>query len=483
MNKSYIILIFIFVLTLSCDEYVDILPEGENTENYFNTPSDYENAVIGAYDMLGTTYFSNIVGEIASDNSLCGGENSTDVLDWQQIDDMTHNANNSELRKYWQYMYAGISRTNYIMEFQNNLDFEGKELLIGETRFLRAYYYFELVKFFGGVPLYIDKRVTIDETAEIDRSSIEDCYAQIESDLQYAADNLPWIQNEPGRATKGAALSLLGKAYLYQEKFTEAKDVLDPVIGSGHYDLVADYNDIFTLNNENNEESIFEIQYIGTEGAGFGCFQCAEGNIAVGFMGPRFSGGDYNPYADGFSFNVPVQSLYDFYDAGDVRRDATIFDIDEFVATHTDVTYNIGYEHTGYFNKKYIPYSEGNAPDPHLTHSNNYRAIRLADVLLMAAEAYNRGNLGDGMAQTYVNRVRDRVGLPNITSTGSTLTQDIWDERRRELAGEGHRFFDQVRTGETFTIDGFTAGKNELFPIPLIEMQLTGNFWSQNPGY
>jgi len=482
-NIKNILALMLIMLTFTCDDYLEILPEAEeNTENYFNSKSDYEDALVGVYDLLATTYLNNILGEIASDNSYAGGENPTDVLDWQQIDDMTHTPDNGALRSVFQWMYAGISRANYIVEFEDKIDFEGKDQLLAENLFLRSYYYFELVKFFGDVPMYLDGRISIAQTQSIDRTPKAEVYAQLEQDLTTAITSLPWEQAQNGRVTKGAALALLGKIHLYQGKYSNAAAALDQVINSGQYHLITDFNTLFLNSNENNKESVFEVQYFGAEGGGFGCFQCVEGNIAVGFMGPRFTSGNFAPYTSGFSFNVPVPELYNAYSAEDKRRDATIFDIEAFVATRPNVKYSTGSEHTGYFNKKYIPYAESNAGDVNLTHSNNYRAIRFSDVLLMAAEAYNKGGIDDTKAKTYLNLVRERAGLKPVNSSGSNLTLDIYTERRLELAGEGHRFFDQVRTGETASIDNF-SDKNKLFPIPRIEIELAGNRWSQNPGY
>ena len=485
---KYIVIIVLLISFQSCEDYLEILPEGqENSENFFNSPSDYEDALIGVYDLLSTTALNNILGEIASDNTLCGGENPTDVLEWQQIDDMIHNPDNGALRSIFQWMYAGISRANYIVEFQDKIDFEGKDQILAENLFLRSYYYAELVKWFGDVPMYVNGRISIEDSQSINRTPASEVYTQIELDLLEAIPNLPWTQTQQGRVTKGAALALLGKIYLYQEKFPEAANALDQVINSGQYQLVDNYSTIFLNSNENNSESVFEVQYSGAqEGASFNCFQCLEGNFASGFMGVRWSGGDYSPYAFGFSFNVPLQSLYDAYEDGDSRRDATIFDVESFIASRPGVSITEGNEHTGYFNFKYIPYAEAILPDQNINHGNNYRAIRYSDVLLMAAEAYNRGGLNDAIAQDYLNQVRQRAFGDmdhDITAGGSVLTDAIWEERRLELAGEGHRFFDQVRTGQTSSIPGFTPGKNELFPIPRIEIELAGNRWQQNPGY
>ncbi|MFK7780974.1 RagB/SusD family nutrient uptake outer membrane protein [Psychroserpens sp.] len=485
MTIKKITAIILLFACLSCEDYLDILPEGEeNSENFFNSKQDYEDALVGVYDLLSTTYLHNLLGEIASDNSLCGGESPTDVLAWQQIDDMIHTPDNEALRSVFQLMYAGISRANYIVEFQDKLDFDGKDQLLSENLFLRSYYYFELVKFFGDVPLYVDGRISIEDSQSIDRTPKAEVYARLESDLLSAIQNLPWQQAQGGRVTKGAALALLGKIYLYQDKFDEAAITLDQVINSGQYQLVEDFSTIFLNSNENNIESVFEVQYFGGEGGSFDCFQCVEGNIAVGFMGPRFSGGDFAPFEFGFAFNPPTQELFNAYSVNDTRRDATILDMDAFVAERPNVTFSFGntLDYTGYYNKKYIPYAEGNLNDPNLTHSNNYRAIRYSDVLLMAAEAFNRGGINDMKARDYVNMVRDRAGLDDIQTSGDNLTQDIFKERRLELAGEGHRFFDQVRTGQTSTIPGFTP-RNVLFPIPRIEIELAGNNWTQNSGY
>jgi hypothetical protein len=172
-------------------------------------------------------------------------------------------------------------------------------------------------------------------------------------------------------------------------------------------------------------------------------------------------------------------------DVCNVRRDVAILDIEAWAASNTDVSFVEGFEHTGYYNRKYIArQGDLNTGDANLTNPNNYRAIRFADVLLMAAEANNRGNLDGAKAQTYLNRVRNRAILGNSSATGTALTEAIYQERRVELVGEGHHFFDLVRTGRAAAeIDGFQTGKHEVFPIPSIEIELAGNRWEQNPGY
>ena len=494
INIKILFTIIIITLGYSCsDDFVNVKSQAENSEDFFNSEDDYQNALIGAYDLLQSSYINVMLGEIASDNTLAGGESATDVIGIQEIDDMIHTPVNAQLRDIWGWMFSGVNRANYILEFKDKTDFTGKEQVLAQARFLRAYYYFELVKWFGDVPLVVDQRILFGDQFNVDRTPKAQVYAQIELDLMYAADNLPYVQSESGRVTKGAAQALLGKAYLYQDKFDEASAVLENLIQNGPYDLVSDYNSIFETEGENNIESVFEVQYAELEGAGFGCLQCSEGNVAVGFSGIRNytadPGSTGDIFSSGFSFNVPVQEVVDAFEADDLRKDVAVLDIDAW-ASQTGITFGTGFEHTGYFNRKYIPRKRSSAAqqDFNLTNPNNYRSIRFADVLLMAAEAFNRSaSPNDGKAQSYLNRVRQRAFgdmLHDLNSTGSNLTENIYQERRVELAGEGHRFFDLVRTGRAAQeIDGFITDKHELFPIPEIERQLTGNRWSQNPGY
>jgi hypothetical protein len=343
-----------------------------------------------------------------------------------------------------------------------------------------------LVKWFGDIPIKPEGRFVFGDEKTIPRSPKADVYTLIEQDLQYAVANLTYSVPEIGRATKGSAEALLGKVYLFQDKFNEAATVLESVIQNGGYILETDYNKIFEFAGENGSGSVFEVQYTDIEGAGFGCLQCSEGNVAVGFQGVRGYDGDL--FTSGFSFNVPTQEVVDEFEAGDNRKDVAILDIDAWAAS-TGAIFTTGYEHTGYFNRKYIPRKRSStaAGDLNLTNPNNYRAIRFADVLLMAAEAFNRrSNPDDTKAKLYLNRVRERAfgnTSNNITTSGSNLTASIYKERRVELVGEGHHFFDLVRTGRGSQITGFSASKNEVFPIPLEEIQFSQGNWSQNQGY
>ncbi len=481
------VLISMFVIASCSDDFVEQSPEYSiDSENYFNSENDYYEALIASYDILQSTYVNVILGEIASDNTLCGGESATDVVGWQQIDDMIHTQVNSNLKDVWDWMFAGVQRCNYFMEFKDKTEFDGKDVMIGEVQFLRAYYYFELVKWFGGVPIKGDERFALGDETSIPRASVSEVYTQIETDLKAAIEVLPVSQEVTGRATLGAAQALLGKAYLYQEKFTEAAAIFNELILDGNYTLVDDYESIFEAEGENGSESVFEVQYTDVEGASFDCLQCSEGNVAVGFNGVR--GYDGPTFTSGYSFNVPTEEAVDEFELGDLRKDIAILDIVTW-AEENEATYTEGYEHTGYFNRKYLPRKRSSAAqgDLNLTNPNNYRAIRYADVLLMAAEAYNRGGIDDAVAQEYLSEVRRRAfGDTNhdITLTGDALTEAIYHERRVELMGEGHRFFDLVRTGKAAdAIDGFVTGKHELFPIPIEEIQFANGNWEQNPNY
>lgn len=486
LTKSLAIagILLVSLFQTGCKDFLDLEPPyTQDAENFFLTPEDYDRALIGAYDLLQSSFLSVWIGEIASDNTIAGGESVTDTEGLHQIDLMTHGGVNTELRNVFRWNYAGITRANFIMENKDNIEFNGKDEIIAETRFLRAFYYFELVKFFGDVPMIIDERLGVEEASQLPRTPKADVYAQIEEDLTAAAAVLPTVSAVKGRASRGAALSLLGKAYLYQNKFAEAATTLGEVISSGTYSLITDYNDLFSAANENNSETVFDVEYSGLEGGGYGCLVCLEGNAGPGFHGIRQYNGPV--YGDGNSYNLPTQNLYDAFDANDPRRDATVLDIEAFIAAQPNpstITYAIGAGgHTGYYNNKYIKrIGEIGLPDNDLTSPVNYRVIRYADVLLMAAEAnYQAGSVG--LAEMYVNEVRDRVNMPDISLTS---VEDIWNERRLELSCEGHRFFDLVRTGQAATaITGFQTNKNELFPIPQVEIDLAGGNWSQNAGY
>jgi hypothetical protein len=500
INIKILGLVFLVTLLGSCKKWVDYNPQEDFriTElDYLKSESDYRTMAVSVYTPIQWLNQAVPVGDIASDNAVSGGENASDVLSLQQIDDFTHTSVNSTLTELWQAAYEGINRANYMQLYKEKnlageaINFAGKEALYGEIYFLRAYYYFHLVRFFGDVPLFTDKRLGLSDSKTLQRTPKADVYKQIESDLNNAIAVLPAIQIQKGRITKYAAQALLGKVYLYENKFNEAATVLENVITSGAFSLVSDFGSIFLATGENGPESVFEIQYSNTSPYyNWGGVTRGQGNYAVQQCGVRGLNGSANmPYNAGWSTNLPAKNLADAYTAGDKRKTVTVLDIEAYKTANPsfNITYQVApYKNTGLYNQKYLPRKGETSGQVELNYLNNFRTIRYAEVLLMAAEANNRSSApNDVKAQGYLNQVRQRAFgdlLHNITSTGTALKQAIWDERRLELAMEGDRFFDLVRTGQAAAkITGFIAAKHEVFPIPQQEINISG--LTQNPGY
>lgn len=504
MNKNITIKIMAVVIATtllsSCKKWVDYNPHEDFriTElDYLKSESDYRTMAISVYTPIQWINQAVPVGDIASDNAVSGGENASDVLSLQQIDDYTHTPVNSTLTELWQAAYEGINRANYMHQYKaanlagETVDFAGKDALYGEVYFLRAYYYFHLVRFFGDVPMFVDRRLSLSESKSLDKSPKADIYRQIELDLTNAIGVLPAVQVQKGRITKYAAQALLGKVYLYQNKFDLAASTLESVITSNAFSLVADFGSIFLATGENGPESVFEIQYSNTSPYyNWGGVTRGQGNLAVQQCGIRgLNGTGAMPYAAGWSTNLPTQNLAAAYTAGDRRKAVTVLDIEAYKAANPsyNITYQVApFKNTGLYNQKYLPRKGETSGQVELNYLNNFRIIRYADVLLMAAEAFNKSTApNDTKAQTYLNLVRRRAfgdNLHDISATGAALYQAILNERRLELAMEGDRFFDLVRTGQAASkITGFVAGKHEVFPIPQAEIDISG--LAQNPGY
>jgi hypothetical protein len=503
MNKRYIKLIAVVMLMTSftaCKKWVESNPHDRylvTDLDYLKSETDYRTMAISVYSPLQWLNQVVVVGDIASDNSVAGGESASDVVPLQQIDDFTLTSTNSTLRDLWQVAYEGVNRSNYIIKYREKnkagetVTFTGKDALFGEMHFLRAYYYFTLVKMWGDVPLFINDRFDYNNARSLKRAPKTEVYAQIETDLSAAIAALPTTQSQQGRVTKYAAQALLGKVYLYENKFTEAAAVLEPIITSGAFNLVDDYASIYLASGENGPESVFEIQYTnGSPYYNWGGATRGQGNYAVQQNGIRgLNGGGAMPYAAGWSTNLPTQNLAAAYSAGDQRKDITAFDIEAYKAAHPEmgITYQIApFKNTGLYNGKYLPRKGETSGQVELNYLNNFRVLRYSEVLLMAAEANNRATaVNETKAQDYLNRVRRRAfgdDLHKITSTGAALKQAIWDERRLELAMDGDRFFDLVRIGQAASkLTGFVTGKHEVFPIPQEEVNVTG--LQQNPGY
>ena len=502
--NSRIIKLFTLLLVVTaftaCKKWVDYHPHEDfrTTElDYLQSETDYRTMAVSVYSPLQWLNQEVPIGEIASDNAVTGGESASDVLALQQIDDMTHTAVNSALTELWKGAYEGVNRANYMLQYKaanpagTAIDFAGKEALYGEVLFLRAYYYFHLVRMWGDVPFFTDKRLSLTESKSLQRTPKAQVYAQIEADLAAAAAVLPPVQVQKGRVTKYAAQALLGKVYLYQDKFTEAAAMLENVITSNAFTLVPDFESIWLASGENGPESVFEIQYSNTTPYyHWPGYNRGQGNYAVQQMGIRgLNGTGAMPFAPGWSTNLPTQNLAAAFQPGDRRKDATILDIEAYKNANPQfgISYQVApYKNTGLYFRKYHPRKGETSGQIELNYLNNFRTIRFADVLLMAAEANNRATAAnDTKAQQYLNRVRERAygnATHNTNATGNALRDAIWEERRVELAGEGHRFFDLVRTGQAAAkIPGFQANKHEVFPIPQDEINVSG--LTQNKGY
>lgn len=495
------ILLLAFVLASGCEDFIEVDPIAPISDDYFNSQEEYENALIGAYDLLQATFWNVLTSVVASDDFAAGGDPvNYDQPTIQNVNLMIHTpSDNNQIRDIWNLMYAGMNRTNLLLEFKNKTQFEGREEIIAQAYFLRAYYTFELVKFFGNIPLkveerdgvkrIVDSRILFGDQFDVNRTQdISEAYSLIEEDLKEAILNLPVVQDYDYEITKGAAQALLGKVYLYhgtfdQSKFGDAATVLNQVIVSSQYSLTTgnDYLNLFESVGENGPENVFSVQYTGVEPAGWSCITCSEGTYFVKFNGPR---GLVDPiFENGWGFCLPSQELFDTFEDDDLRKGVTFLDMRE-----SPDFYNESRDNTGFFNRKFLPRKDDdrNGSDP-LNYLNNYRSIRYADVLLMAAEA--EAQSGGANAEDYLNEVRERAygdDSHNYSSSEGSLLDAIYEERRKELAGEGHRFFDLVRTNNAASrIEGFTPNKNELFPIPLVELQLANAIerWGQNPGY
>ena len=358
-----------------------------------------------------------------------------------------------------------------------------------EAKFLRAKFYFDLVRLFGNIPL-IDHTLGASEYYTLlSRLVLIKFIHLIVSDLeamQLLICRASVGSNQLGRVTKGAAQALLARALLFENdanSMSQVASLCESVIQSGEYSLLTSFADLWTADGEWSSESVFEITYSENSASDWGSFGWGggEGNVGVQFIGMR----DYNgpTYATGWGF-CPVSTELEAAMDGDPRYGYTIIDANALPGAE----YTPAYQNTGFWMRKYAPIAANVAPDgdPALNWGNNIREIRYADVLLMAAEAIVRSGGSEGTARTYLNEVRNRVGLAAVTSSGNQLLEDIYTERRLELATEGHRFFDLIRTGKASEVlgdQGFVASTHTYLPIPQQEIDAAPDVLTQNPGY
>jgi hypothetical protein len=482
----------------SCtEEFVDVTPKGSFlSDNYYSNQDQATAALVGVYDAIrkNTGGFENMVGMMnaGSDDFYAGGGGSTDGAGIQGFS--THTLTGTIVPgSFWNDHYQGIFRANTLLLKLPGVAMSDdvKARFAGESKALRAMYYFNLVRLFKNVPLLLDP-LTATNMYEVEQATSEAVYAQIEKDLIDAIATLPITvpaDTESGRLTKGAAQALLGKVYLQEGKKTEAAAILALVNGTpggaNQYGnkLLTNFRDLWVVSNKFNTESLIEVSHTSAGNSDWGFWGSGrdEGNSLNVMVGPRSysrpSGSTAPDLPSGWSFNVITQDLYDAIKL-DPRFGATILDLKALKAAGK-ADYIGGYQDTGYFLNKFLPRKEdvrtgGGAAE--LNYRQNSYIIRLADTYLMEAEALGSG----ARAQALLDAVRLRVGLPSVPVTLAAIK----NERRMELAGEGHRFFDLVRWGDAATKlsnRGFVAGKDEIFPIPIRELQ--GTKLKQNPGY
>jgi hypothetical protein len=394
---------------------------------------------------------------------------------------------------FWSDHYQGIYRANILLLKLPNvpMDEDLKNRYIAETKALRAYYYFNLVRMFGNIPL-LTEPVSSADMYNVTQSNSEAVYTQIKNDLLDAIPALPGtldMINEAGRFTKGAAQALLGKVYLYTNENALAVAQLAQVNGTPGqmsqygYKLLDDFNDLWIVDNKFNTEAILEVVHTNVGLSGWGNWGSGsdEGNSVNVMVGPRTYvqiTDDAPDLPSGWSFNPILPELYNLLKT-DPRFEATVLDMRALEEAES-ASYIAGYQDTGYFLNKFTPtkaVEHTGAGDAVLNYRQNTYAIRLADTYLLEAEAL--GATGP-RAQALLDAVRARVGLPSIPVSMDA----IMAERRLELAGEGHRWFDLVRTGRAtakLASRGYVAGKHNIFPIPFKELENTKLV--QNPNY
>ena len=512
MKKIYIILAMLALTASSCKkEFIDLVPEDSYTDaSFYKTEDQFKQAVVAAYaplrDVLLNDYFTS---EMHSDNTIYQpypSNRGTAYLYREQISDFTNTATNDYANAVWQHCYTGVSRTNIVIErlAASTLDAAVKAPIDGEAKFLRAFYYFKLVRLYGGVPLFL-KEVKGTQDAFKSRSSVEEVYTQIIADAKDAISELPVPAKFPqtGAATKGSATMLLAEVYATQKNWSEAETLLNTLPAMG-YGLNANYADAFSPTNKNSKESLFEVQYLA------GTVLGTTPNVLSFHFLPRSTnttlvlGININNSTTG-GWNTPSQDLINSYEANDKRLDASIGMVEGTYNTSNLFVYSANksiINYTPAAGKVGVPYIKKyvHAPLTATTGSNdNFPIYRYSDALLLLAEVQNEQGKSP---LTALNAVRLRAGLPQASSSDQlTLRNAIARERRVELAFENHRWNDLVRTGKAIEVvnafgaklkaqvnyltpDAYQLNQNKLlFPIPQYEVELNPSGMVQNPGY
>jgi hypothetical protein len=486
---SIILLPFLFI-TSGCEDFLQKDPQGELTQQEF--PVSQSDALLATNAVYSTIrewgYHSGgyPILDIMSDDANKGSNPNDQLPTVGPYDKFAHTTTQDGLDRWWSTLYEGIKRANVVITKVPSIEMDTvlRNRYVAEAKFFRGLYYFDLVRAWGGVPMI----TSLNPPLKVARSSKEEIYDLIVSDLLYASKNLvekSVLKNEDiGRATRGAAKSLLAKAYLFRGDFVNAEKYALEVINSDEYGLEAMFADANSKLGEHGMESVFEVGALEVEGTG--------GNQYANTQGVR---GSPNR---GWGFNRPSIDLSNSFEPGDPRRDATIIDLGETLdgvlilgdGTTPDETLDASnnvIEVECYNQKVWYP-----GTNTITQWGHNRRLIRYADVLLIASEALNE-NDKPADALVYLNQVRERARegnpgiLPDITETDKDLLRDIiLKERRHELAMEGHRFWDLIRTGKAPSVLGplgFVAGKHELLPIPQNEIDISQDTLIQNPNW
>lgn len=476
----------IIAITGCKKSFLEVPPQGQPAATQFwKTGDDATKAVNSIYaNLRGWTEvaFAPIALEsLGSDDTETGSDPSDGSVPFMNMyDGFKVTSTQGQLSDFWNGRYQTINLCNQVLDHIDTIDMDAnlKSRYIAESKFVRAYAYFRLVRAFGNVPLRLHLPKDASEY-NLPQSPKAEVYAAIEKDLTDAAAVLPqsYAGNDVGRATKGAALSLHAKVAMYQQKWPDVLALTNQVKGLG-YSLFPNYEQLFRVPNENNSESVFEIQA-----------ELIQGNADASNSQYSQVQGVRGVTGGGWGFNIPTASLANAYETGDPRRDATIIfagettpEGDAISSTAPNPMYN---------QKSYVPfsmyingYNEGS--------QQNIRVIRYAEVLLMNAEAANeQGDPTTALASLELVRARARGGnnaiLPKVTTTDKdALRLAIWNERHVELAMELDRYFDVIRQGRAAAIfgpKGWEANKNEVWPIPQSEIDQSSGVLVQNPGY
>lgn len=489
-NKIFKTVLFLLLITGCQDQFLNKAPmDTINTSNFYETKDDAIAAINGAYQPLQWPKLYNMrmwTTDIIAGNSIVGAGGGTDGIETKNLADFIAVSSNPGVLDLWRGPWPGILRANVVLQKVPGMDIDEalKNRILGEAHFLRALYYFNLVRFFGDVPMITEPQNPGDDLRP-PRAPKDAIYNEvIIPDLNEAIAKLPpkssYSGEDIGRAAKGSAAGLLAKVYLTLGDWQKTVDLCDQVTSLG-YALDPDYADNFDPNNENDQESLFEVQYYGKTSYSFWSNE-NQASWTSTFMGPRNSG----MVAGGWGWNQPTQEFIDSYESGDQRMDVSV--LYDGGPDFDGQAYDPSYSNTGYNVRKFlVPKSIASSYDE---SPMNFPILRYAEVLLMKAEALNE--LGKtGQAEAPLNQVRERAGLPDVSGLSQSEFRDkVLHERRIELAFEGKRWFDLIRVKDgQYGLDFLhSIGKTNatqtdlLFPIPQKAIDANPNL-TQNPGY